>query len=252
MNYLKESFTKFKKDLFSKSLYDIIKYLVIISITIIISRFIPVIKEIFQIELKNTIWTMSLIIVYTMIFSFFITTLILSKTYKKILIENNTDELTGLKNYKALKKDFDKIILDQNQDNLPISLILIDIDNFKKFNDENTYQIADNILKKLGNLLNEDSRITDETYRYFNRGDEFLIVAKKTNLQNAKLASDRKRSLIKDATFSIEQKDFKLTVCCSVTELKFDENKELAIERLNKGMQNAKKHKEKNRTEVIV
>lgn len=64
--------------------------------------------------------------------------------------ESHTDELTGVKNYKALKKDFDNLLELSKTEGTPITLILIDVDNFKTFNNENSYEIADEVLAKLG------------------------------------------------------------------------------------------------------
>ena len=162
------------------------------------------------------------------------------------------DELTGLKNHKALEKDFDNLEKNRENKDEPISIILFDIDDFKKFNDENNYEIADKILTKLGGLLAKDSRITDETYRYFMRGDEFLIIAKQTSLSNAQIAADRKRRLISDSSFEIDGNHFKLTVSCGVTEFNKGELKTNVLDRVNKALQKAKKKQNKNCTEIIV
>lgn len=61
------------------------------------------------------------------------------------------------------------------------------------------------------------SRATDETYRFYMRGDEFLIIAQQTSLTNAKLAADRKRKLIESTTLNVNDKNYKLTVSCGVT-----------------------------------
>ena len=135
-----------------------------------------------------------------------------NKRIQKLKAESQIDELSGLKNYKALDIDLQLLENERNTKDEPISLILIDIDNFKKFNEENSYEIADKILAKLGNLLNKDSRITDEAYRYFMRGDEFLVVAKQTTISNAQIASERKRKLIQDSTFSIDGNNFNLSL----------------------------------------
>lgn len=171
---------------------------------------------------------------------------------KKSKRKNQIDDLTGLKNYKALNEVLNNIF-EQNiyKENFPISLILFDVDDFKKFNSIYSYDIADAMLAKLGELLNKDSRITDEVYRYYMRGDEFLLVAFKTNLADAQQAGNRKRKLIKDTNFTIGDDMYKLTVCNSVTEITNKDNKDTVLKRLHLGLQNAKKNPNKNKTEVI-
>lgn len=252
MKYLKESFLKFKKDVLSKVFYDLVKYLFLTFILVIILKYVPIAEEILEIKVSNSIWV---IIVYSLILitiSLTISFLLFNKRLRKIQSDNRIDELTGLKNHKAMKLDLDNLKQNWNSNDDPISLILIDIDDFKKFNEENSYEVADKILAKLGNLLTKDSRITDETYRYFMRGDEFLIIAKKTSISNAQIAAERKRKLIADSTFNIDGKNFKFTVSCGVTEYNQDETNSEVLERVNLALQRAKKKPKKNCTEIIV
>lgn len=252
MKYLKDSFNKFKKDVLSNALYDFLKYLVFSVIFVFALQFVPVVKEWLNVKFSISIWFIILASLVLIILSLILSMNIFNKKLKEIQSQNQIDELTGLKNHKALEIDLIELEKERNLKNEPISLILIDIDNFKKFNDENSYEIADKILSKLGNLLKKDSRITDETYRYFMRGDEFLIIAKQTSILNAQLASERKRKLIQDSTFTIEEGEYKLTVCFGVTEFNKDEKSSDALERLSRAMQRAKKKPHKNNTEIII
>ncbi|RBW63423.1 GGDEF domain-containing protein [Tenacibaculum sp. E3R01] len=252
MKYLKDSFNKFKKDALSKAFYDFIKYLVISVIFVFALQYVPIFKEWLNVKFSISLWLIILASLILVIFSLVLSMNIFSKKLKEIQSQNRIDELTGLKNYKALEIDLATLENERNQKDEPISLILIDVDDFKKFNEENSFEIADKILSKLGNLLNKDSRITDETYRYFMRGDEFLIIAKQTSISNAQLASDRKRKLIQDSTFIVDGDNFRLTVCCGVTEFNKNEKGSDALERLSQAMQNAKKKPKKNNTEILI
>jgi diguanylate cyclase (GGDEF)-like protein len=252
MKYLKDSFMKFKKDALSKAFYDSLKYLIFSVVFVFLLQFVPVIKEWLSIEFTLSLWLLIIMALLLTIFSFVLSINIFNKKLNAIQLENQVDELTGLKNHKALEIDLAQLENERNEKDEPISLILIDVDDFKKFNEENSYEIADKILSKLGKLLNKDSRITDETYRYFMRGDEFLIIAKETSISNAQLASERKRKLIQDSTLIVDNSSYRLTVCCGVTEFNKSEKSEEVIERLNKALQNAKKKPNKNNTEIVV
>jgi diguanylate cyclase (GGDEF)-like protein len=252
MKYLKDSFMKFKKDALSKAFYDSLKYLIFSVVFVFLLQFVPVIKEWLSIEFTLSLWLLIIMALLLTIFSFVLSINIFNKKLNAIQLENQIDELTGLKNHKALEIDLAQLENERNEKDEPISLILIDVDDFKKFNEENSYEIADKILSKLGKLLNKDSRITDETYRYFMRGDEFLIIAKETSISNAQLASERKRKLIQDSTLIVDNSSYRLTVCCGVTEFNKSEKSEEVIERLNKALQNAKKKPNKNNTEIVV
>ena len=252
MKYIKDSFNKFKKDALSKAFYDFLKYLLFSVIFVFVLRFVPFVKEWLSIELSLSIWLIALLSITLIIFSFSLSIIIFNKKLKEIQLENRRDELTGLKNHKALEIDLIELENERSKQDEPISLILIDVDDFKKFNEENGYEVADKILSKLGNLLNKDSRITDETYRYFMRGDEFLIIAKQTSVSNGQLASERKRKLIQDSTFTIDGGNYRLTVCCSVTGFNQEENSSDVLERLSQALQTAKKKPNKNNTEIII
>lgn len=252
VEYLKKSVRKFKDDWFSKAIYDILKYLFISFVIVNALEAISFLKPIFAYQITLSIW---LILVITILL-ITIVLICISIRFHLILIKtkekNQIDDLTGLKNYKALNEVLNNIF-EQNmyKENFPISLILFDVDDFKKFNSIYGYDTADAMLAKLGGLLNKDSRITDEVYRYYMRGDEFLLVAFKTNLLDAKQAGNRKRELIKDTNFIIGDNIYQLTVCNSITEITDRDNKETVLKRLHIGLQNAKKNPNKNRTEVI-
>lgn len=252
VKYLKRSIKKFKDDWFSKAIYDILKYLFISFVIVYTLKAVSFLKPILAYQITLSIW-----LILVMAISLIIIVLIcLSVKFYTILIKNKEknqiDDLTGLKNYKALNEVLDNLFeKNMYKENFPISLILFDVDDFKKFNTIYSYDIADAMLAKLGELLNKDSRITDEVYRYYMRGDEFLLVAFKTNLSDAQQAGNRKRKLIKDTKFMIGDSMYKLTVCNSITEITNKDNKETVFKRLHIGLQNAKKNPNKNKTEVI-
>jgi len=252
MKYIIDSFSKFKKDVLSRVFYDVVKYLFLTFILVAILKYTPFIKEKIELKISLTVWTIIILSLAIIGISFTLSFILFNNKFKSIQAKSHIDELTALKNHKALEKDLE--ILEKNRDNKDeqISIILFDIDNFKKFNDENGYEIADKILTKLGGLLAKDSRITDETYRYFMRGDEFLIIAKQTSLSNAQIAADRKRTLISDSSFEIDGNHFKLTVSCGITGFNEGELKTNVLGRVNIALQNAKKKQGKNCIEIIV
>ncbi|OUD34595.1 GGDEF domain-containing protein, partial [Flavobacterium sp. FPG59] len=165
-----------------------------------------------------------------------------------LIRDNNIDELTGLKNHKGLKISLESLIKDF-KDNT--SIILIDIDNFKSFNTKYGYGEADLLLKKVGELLGSDKRATDETFRFFQRGDEFAVIAKETNLGQALQAAERKRKMISNNIFSIHDNTHRLTICCGITSLKNEDSIDTLTDRLSKALKEAKNTKGKNNTKSI-
>lgn len=80
------------------------------------------------------------------------------------------DPLTGLYNRRALEKYASKMILNK----IPFTLVIGDLDGFKKYNDTHGHQAGDIVLKEFAGILRSSTRSTDLCFRY--GGDEFVIV----------------------------------------------------------------------------
>lgn len=248
MKNIKKSFEKFKSELLSKGFYDIFKAILIFvgGLSTYLINFFPFLKKFLISDVTMPMYFIITLGVLIIILSF------LLFRYKSrldnLIRDNNLDELTGLKNHKALKIVLESLIRDF-KDNT--SVILIDIDDFKSFNTKYGYGEADLILKKLGGLLGSDKRATDETFRFFQRGDEFVVIAKETNLGQALQAAERKRKMISNNIFSVGDNKHHLTICCGVTTLKKNDSIETLTDRVSKALKEAKGVKGKNNTKSI-
>lgn len=251
MIYLKKSMNKFKDDLLSKGLYDLLKWLIILLIGLLITWLIPSIKLFLMSKVRVSIYVL---IILSVLFILLIALLIsynFRKKIKNVIDSYNIDELTGLKNHKALNEYLAIAIPESIKKNENLAIILMDVDDFKDFNSKNTYNKADSVLKKIGELLSNDKRATDETFRFFNRGDEFLVVAKETSLNQAFEASERKRKLIEKNLFSVDGVNYKLTVSCGVTILKKDDTIQSLTDRVTEALKEAKGVSDKNNSKTI-
>ncbi|MDB5277953.1 MAG: diguanylate cyclase [Ferruginibacter sp.] len=256
MNYLLKSIRKLKEDALSKLMYDFLKWLLIIIVLFSASIFVPketTIDTFLSAILHISTYKAILIIISVV----FITTAVISTFYKirlkKIQGDFQTDELTGLKNHKALTPYLTEKISATKRGNQILSIVLIDVDDFAALNEKVGYNTADEILGKAGRLLGNDKRATDETFRYFQRGDEFLIVLNETSMENAMKAAERKRSLIEKTAFEINGEVYNITVCCGVAECKIEtDNYETITDRAHDALKSAKKVKGKNSVKNIV
>src|SRR5207244_2539 len=70
----------------------------------------------------------------------------------------------------------------------PVSVIVLDVDNFKRINDSHGHQIGDVVLHAIGKYLLRTSRSSDISARY--GGDEFVIILRDTTLEGAKIRAD--------------------------------------------------------------
>lgn len=121
-------------------------------------------------------------------------------TAKKELEKMATiDKLTNIYNRRILD-DFLKIEIERaNRHNRDLSLIMIDIDYFKKVNDTFGHLVGDNLLSKIAELISGNLRNSDIFGRY--GGEEFLIICTQTTKENAFVLAEKLRVLIKDFKF---------------------------------------------------
>lgn len=117
-----------------------------------------------------------------------------SRLYEKTLIRSHTDSLTGLWDHGYFQERLGNM-LDQAKDQQDyLSLIMIDIDDFKIYNDTWGHQKGDEVLSKLARLFQEASRKLDYVCRY--GGEEFAVVLPRTNLKDAVAIAERINSTV--------------------------------------------------------
>jgi|JI7StandDraft_1071085.scaffolds.fasta_scaffold05276_4 diguanylate cyclase (GGDEF)-like protein len=253
---ISKSLKKFKEDVVSKMIYDILKWLIRLIVIFAFSKFIPK-GTTFQSAISTQI---SLTVYQIVLFVFAIITVttisiyaVFNLKYNKLKSDYHTDKLTGLKNHIALEQYLQKQIQIAKKDGSLLSLVLIDIDNFKQVNEKIGYNLADDLLRKVGEVLGNDKRATDETFRYFQRGDEFLIVLNETSLDGAMKAANRKKQLLSKVKFETNGSMQQLTVCCGVTEFnRTNDDYASLTERVNKALLDAKKVLGKNCVNSII
>lgn len=119
----------------------------------------------------------------------------LQLTLQKLEMLSVTDGLTGLYNRRAfdekLKEEFERAC----RYRLPLSLLLVDVDNFKKINDAMGHTEGDELLCSIAAMLKENARANDVTARY--GGDEFVVILPNTNSKVAFHLAERLRASIR-------------------------------------------------------
>lgn len=111
-----------------------------------------------------------------------------------------TDRLTEMYNhnffYTRLEEEFNRAIRYET----PISLIMIDIDDFKKINDTHGHRTGDQVLKEVADMIKRHVRKTDIVARY--GGEEFSVILPHTNLDGAEEEAERIREAISSHTYA--------------------------------------------------
>ena len=107
------------------------------------------------------------------------------------------DDLTGLKNKRALREQLAEEIVRYIRYQTPLSIFMLDIDHFKEYNDEFGHPAGDMLLKALAALLRDLTRDVDYVTRY--GGEEFLILLPNTGAEAAVRVAERYRLAIESA-----------------------------------------------------
>ena len=84
------------------------------------------------------------------------------------------DPLTGVKNRRSMDEELDVAAANAERSGLPYALVLLDIDHFKKINDEYGHGVGDDVLTELVALLESNTRRSDQLFRY--GGEEFVLL----------------------------------------------------------------------------
>jgi diguanylate cyclase (GGDEF)-like protein/PAS domain S-box-containing protein/putative nucleotidyltransferase with HDIG domain len=110
-----------------------------------------------------------------------------------------TDGLTGLKNHRAfqdrLKEECDRAVRYHS----PVSLVLLDVDRFKHYNDTYGHPEGDTVLKQVAEILLREARSIDIVARY--GGEEFVVVLPETDAEPARRVAERLRHAIASASW---------------------------------------------------
>ena len=111
----------------------------------------------------------------------------------------NIDELTGLYNHRYFQEFLQKSIDNADKENQEVSLLFMDIDYFKNFNDINGHQAGDLLLKEISQIMKSCIRGFDVVARY--GGEEFAAILPNTTENNAVKIGERIRSSIQNTYF---------------------------------------------------
>ena len=111
----------------------------------------------------------------------------------------NTDGLTGLNNHRTLHERLGEEICRARRYGTPLSLLLLDVDRFKEFNDEFGHPDGDSVLRAVADILQNSVRECDMAARY--GGEEFAVLLPQCDSEAALLAADRIRTLVESAVW---------------------------------------------------
>lgn len=167
-------------------------------------------------------------------------------TYKQAVELASRDPLTGVQNRMALDSSLAREVDLAHRQGLPMSILVIDIDHFKRFNDEFGHAFGDDVLVAVAQSIATTIRRSDLMFRF--GGEEFVVLASHTTEEGAKLLAERIRENIA-AILTIRGRQTEVTASVGVAQLNDNDTAEGLFERADKALYSAKRNG-RNRTMV--
>lgn len=124
-----------------------------------------------------------------------------------------TDELTGLYNRRELMGRVEVIMAQARRRESPVSVLMVDLDHFKRINDECGHAEGDRVLTQLGKLFREEARLSDVIARY--GGDEFVFVLPDADEGAAVAVAERLHAVSRGVSVGGETVTLSIGVCSS-------------------------------------
>ncbi len=132
---------------------------------------------------------------------------------KELHQQVHTDTLTGLRNRRYFCEKLPELT-----SKAPISLILMDIDNFKSVNDTYGHMAGDQVLQQFAGILQSNTRKNDIIARL--GGEEFAVILPQTDVKEAFKIANRIRTAVENHLFSYENITCKITVSVGIASVK--------------------------------
>jgi two-component system, cell cycle response regulator len=154
----------------------------------------------------------------------------LLETNKRLELLSITDGLTKLHNHRYFQDELARAFEESQRYQRPLSLAMIDIDFFKKFNDTHGHAVGDDVLKRAAELYRSSVRSTDLVARY--GGEEFAVMMPETALDDGVAFAEKIRSMIETTPLQTQAGPLNVTVSlgvASVPQSRIHSAKELIV-----------------------
>jgi diguanylate cyclase (GGDEF)-like protein len=155
-----------------------------------------------------------------------------------------TDQVTGLANRRGGEEALAREVARARRTGSPLSLVLFDIDRFKRVNDQSGHAVGDKVLRGISDILSASQRGSDLAMRW--GGEEFLVLLPDVGLTGARIFAERVRENVQNLAIADAGR---ITVSAGVSELVGDEDPAVALARADASLYRAKAAG-RNRVEV--
>jgi two-component system, cell cycle response regulator len=162
----------------------------------------------------------------------------------------NIDGLTGLYNHRYFQNVLDQEINRAMRHNSTLSILMIDIDHFKKVNDTYGHQVGDFVLSEFSKTIQQNIRQYDILARY--GGEEFVVLLPESNAEDALIVAEKLRAIIEQTPFQDSREKYHVTasfgLASSTPAIEDDFSKNGLINQADQALYEAK---EKGRNRVV-
>ncbi len=166
----------------------------------------------------------------------------LKKALAAVTVEANIDSVTGLVSRRRFDTALEQAIEHAKRDSQALSLLMIDVDHFKRFNDRHGHLMGDSVLGLIGATLKESIKGQDTAGRY--GGEEFAVILPNTALSDATALADQIRKKIATRELRVRANGVRLgtvTISIGVAEYRAGEGSSSLIERADSCLYAAKR-----------
>jgi diguanylate cyclase len=164
---------------------------------------------------------------------------------RRLSDEVSTDQLTQIANRRGLMQAFEQELAKLRRNGGELSIGLLDIDNFKRLNDELGHSAGDEALRSLASIVSKALRPSDRVARY--GGEEFVVLLPETPVADGEQILTRLQRSLTGGLFMHKEKQVFVTFSAGVTSYRLEERIEDSLERADQALYEAKRSG-KNRT----
>lgn len=150
-----------------------------------------------------------------------------------------TDPLTGLSNRRLFMEETKRLVELARRHGEPLSIIMLDVDNFKRINDEYGHDVGDIVLQKLAEVIKKNIRSSDVAARY--GGEEFIVALPKTDERGALLVAERIRQDFKRTKVKLNSEEVGTTVSIGVASYGNGDDLDTLIKKADEALYEAKR-----------
>ena len=180
---------------------------------------------------------------FAMIFGFAIAVALALMMFREKQLElvqlAETDALTGILNRQSMDNAVAAGIKTAKRDELPLSVIILDIDHFKSINDKYGHQVGDHVLREVAGRIRDQIRGHDRAFRY--GGEEFMLLLPGTGAETLELVAERLRNIVAQSVLEVDGENVPISASIGGTAFHFEqESWDACLKRADDAMYRAK------------